>query len=943
MRKQLALSLGVLASFAFAPVFSISAAAQQFPSSDPTQQQQQGFGSSTVDCSDPLLENSSQCLSAGQQGQGQGGSGLNLSNPQQLFGQSGLGNDLNSLSNPAARTQVYNDNGGFTNQNPNLNQNQNQPLINRRTLQPEPLTDFQKFIAGTTGEVLPVFGANLFVNAPSTFAPVDQAPVPPDYVIGPGDQLRIRAWGQLNFNADLRVDRAGDIYIPQVGPVHVAGLPFQLLDEHVRKAVSRVFRNFDLTTDIGQIRAVQVYVVGQAHRPGTYTISSLSTLVDAIFASGGPSIQGSLRHVLLKRGGKTIVDFDLYDMLVYGDKSKDVKVESGDVIYIPAAGPQVAMTGAVRRPGIYELRGDETTVEQIMAAAGGASTVAAQSRISIERIQNHEDRLAMEIAFDPTGLATPLHSGDIVRVLSIVPMYKKTVTLRGNTANPGRFAWHEGMHLSDLIPDRESLLTRNYWWNRTRLGLPAPEFEPVPWLQSQSQPSNPVDLRARSKAFPRPLPLCTTAMVTNNIPCTPYLGGPSVDANGNPLPITNSNGLNGGLGAGQISPFNQPDPTQQYFGDDQQSVLGLSDQQQLTNQQQQGDQGSSSSLAGRDTGGASQLAASSGVQRTTVRLPAPEIDWNYAVIERLDPETLKTSLIPFDLGKLVMNHDQSQNLALQPGDVVSVFSQADIHVPLAQQTKFVRLEGEFVHSGTYSVQPGETLRQLVVRAGGLTPDAYLYGSEFTRESTRVIQQQRLNEYIRTLQLQILRGSLATSASAVTSAQDIASANAAVSTERELISKLQQIRATGRVVLEVKPDSSGIAGVPDLPLEDGDRFVIPSEPASVNVVGSVYDQNAFLFASGRSVASYLRLAGGPDRNADRKHMFVIHADGSVVSRAAASGVWGNTFDTLRLFPGDTVVVPEKTYGPTGVRSFLEWTQVFSQLSLGAASIGILALQ
>jgi protein involved in polysaccharide export with SLBB domain len=326
-------------------------------------------------------------------------------------------------------------------------------------------------------------------------------------------------------------------------------------------------------------------------------------------------------------------------------------------------------------------------------------------------------------------------------------------------------------------------------------------------------------------------------------------------------------------------------------------------------------------------------------QHTRIALPAPEIDWDYAVIERLDKDTLKTSLIPFDLGKLVMAHDPSQDLELQPGDIVSVFSQADIHVPIAQQTKFVRLEGEFVHAGTYSVKPGETLPELIARAGGLTPGAYLYGSEFTRESTRVMQQQRIDEYVQNLQLEITRGTLAQSASAVSSAQDIAAAAAATGPEHDLITKLQQIRATGRVVLEVKPDSSGIANLPPLQLEDGDRFIVPSRPTSVNVVGAVYDQNSFLFVPGRHVADYLHLAGGPNRDADNKHAFIIRADGSVLSRAAASGIWGNTFDSMRMHPGDTVVVPEKTFRPGALRGFLDYSQVFSQLALGIAAFSI----
>jgi protein involved in polysaccharide export with SLBB domain len=877
-----------------------------------------------------MLANSSACLQNGQQNPSNAGT-------QQNYDQSGA---ASSSGSQAGRQQNYNDTANPTNQTQGR-------AANQLRLPPQPLTEFQKFVAGTTGQVLPIFGANLFENAPSTFAPVDLTPVPPDYVIGPGDLLRIRVWGQVNFSSDLRVDRSGEIYLPQVGAVHVAGLPFQALDEHVRAAVGRVYRNFDLTVDIGQIRSVQIYVVGQAHRPGTYTVSSLSTLVDALFASGGPSVDGSLRHIYLKRSGNTVVDFDLYDLLVKGDKSKDTKVESGDIIFIPPAGPQIAVTGSVRRPGIYELR-DDTTIQQILDAAGGASTVAAEARISIERVQEHKDRAAMEVAFDPTGLATVLRGGDIVRILSIVPMYQKTVTLRGNTANPGRFAWHEGMHISDLIPDRDSLLTRNYWWKRTQLGLPAPDFQPVPYLAAQSQPTNPVDLRFRAQSLARTLPYCKPANGGAS-------GGQDQSASSTPLNSATANGPCVQLSpqANTANSQNPPSPdlTQTQIGteglninppDDSSSVPDAQLDQfgQIQPSSVAMDRRRADTLAEREAGLTTANTASSSERPTTVKLPAPEIDWDYAVIERLDKETLKTSLLPFDLGRLVMQHDQSQNLELQPGDVISVFSQADIHVPIAEQTKFVRLEGEFVHSGTYSVKPGETLRQLVERAGGLTGDAYLYGSQLTRESTRIAQQQRIDDYIQSLQLQIERGTLAQASSAVSSAQDIASANSALYTERELISKLQQIKATGRLVLEVRPDSAGIANLPDIPLEDGDRFIVPSVPASVNVVGSVYDQNAFIYRNGRRVGEYLHLAGGPNRNADRKHVFIIRADGSVLSREATSSVWGNTFDAVRLNPGDTLVVPEKTYGPSGLRGFLEFSQLFSQLAFGAAAISIL---
>lgn len=836
--------------------------------------------SGATDCSDPVLASSSQC-SAQYQGQYPVAPASPASLPSSQFG----------LEQP--RNPVYTDNESvgrpMTERNPT-----------RPALPPEPLTEFQKFVASTTGQVLPIFGANLFRQVPSTFAPLDMVPVPPDYVIGPGDELRIRVWGQVNFRADLRVDRSGEIYLPQIGQIHVAGMPFSALDEHLRAAIGRVYRNFDLTADVGQIRAIQVYLAGEARRPGVYTVSSLSTLVDALFASGGPSPSGSLRHIELRRGGKVVADFDLYDLLVHGDKSKDVPLQSGDVIFIPPVGPQVAVTGSVRNPALYELRSGESLAD-VIADAGGASGLAAEARVSIERIDNHRDRQAMEVAWDQAGLATVLGDGDLIRVFSIVPMYQKTVTLRGNTANQGRFAWHRGMRISDLIPDKDSLITRNYWWRRAQLGLPTPEFEPLQSFPGLRQPAAPLDLPRRRLMENQPGGMTDDQSAQNGQDGTDNPAGSEADSTA----LAEQNGNAGSS--------NGPTPN-------------------LPAAQRAG----SATLASEQVT-SSQMPS---LTRTEVGPVAPEIDWDYAVIERLDPVTLKTVLLPFDLGRLVLQHDTSQDLALQPGDVVTIFSQADIQVPVAQQTKFVRLDGEFVHAGVYTVHAGETLRELVQRAGGFTPNAYLYGSEFTRRSTRSVQQRRMDEYVQTLQMQMQRGNLALASSPVSSAQDLASGAAAQNSEQELIARLRQMRATGRIVLEFRASSNGLDALPDIQLEDGDRFVVPPVPASVNVVGAVYDQNSFLYQPTRRAGTYLHLAGGPNRDADMKHMFIIRADGSVVSREASSGIWGNEFDSLAMNPGDTIVVPEKTFKPSALRGFLDWSQLFSQFALGAAALSVI---
>jgi protein involved in polysaccharide export with SLBB domain len=317
----------------------------------------------------------------------------------------------------------------------------------------------------------------------------------------------------------------------------------------------------------------------------------------------------------------------------------------------------------------------------------------------------------------------------------------------------------------------------------------------------------------------------------------------------------------------------------------------------------------------------------------------PEIDWDYAVVERLNTNDLATSLKPFNLGRAVLEKDEKDNLELQPGDIVTIFSQADIHVPQARQTTFVRLEGEFQAAGIYSVQPGETLRELVERAGGLTKQAYLFGSSFTRESTRLQQQAQLDEYSADLERDIERAASTRSNSAV-SVQEAATSQASVESQRALAAKLRLMRASGRIVLDIAPESTGMSNIPDLPLEDGDSFVVPSRPANVKVVGAVYDQNAFIFEAPRRAEDYLQLAGGIARSGDSRHTFIIRADGSVVSRKSKTARSRGGLEKLRMNPGDTVVVPEIIDKTTLLRGLTDWSAVFGQFGLGAAAINVL---
>ena len=325
-------------------------------------------------------------------------------------------------------------------------------------------SEFQSFVSQSVGSMLPMYGYDLFRKAPKTFAPVNNIPVTPDYTIGPGDELILHVWGQVEANQNLVVDRNGMINIPKVGQVSVVGVRYENLQSHLKSAISRLFRNFELDVSLGKLRAIQVFVVGQAARPGNYTVSSLSTLVNALFASGGPSVKGSMRHIQLKRSGKVVTEFDLYDLLLNGDKSKDVQLLSGDVIYIPTVGALVAVAGSVNTPAIYELKGNEA-LSDLLKLSGGLTNVAAGQKVTVERIHARETRKMDEFQLDSLGLAKLLQDGDLVTVRPISAEFENAVTLRGNVAGliAGRHPWKEGLRVTDIIPNKAALLTDSYW------------------------------------------------------------------------------------------------------------------------------------------------------------------------------------------------------------------------------------------------------------------------------------------------------------------------------------------------------------------------------------------------------------------------------------------------------------------------------------------------
>jgi len=758
--------------------------------------------------------------------------------------------------------------------------------------------EFQDFVTQSVGRTLPLFGYDLFTGVPATFAPVDRVPVTPDYVIGPGDEILLRGWGQVDIDYRAVVDRNGAINIPTVGTFNVAGLRYQNLESHLKTSLGRMFRNFELNVTLGALRSIQVFVVGNARRPGSYTVSSLSTLVNALFASGGPSVSGSMRRIQLKRSDKVVTEFDLYDLLLKGDKSKDVALLSGDVIYIPPIGQLAAISGSVNVPAIYETIG-KTTLGDFIAIAGGLTVTAAGQKVLVERIFERKVRKVDEFALDQGGLARELRNGDLIRVIELPAKFDNAVTLRGNVAQPARFPWREGMRVKDLIPRVEALLSRQYWLRKNQtVGLDNTIAELLRRNQAAGVDIPVADLLKKNLQSPQEEADATVAESMRRSQIAADVATARADLFRRTVPPVQAGATvrpgSTGLGIGQGS------------------QAGVQDKQ--------------------DNIARTKLA-------DEIKRNLNEVNWNYAVIERINPRDLSTTLVPFNLGKAILEDDPAQNILLQPGDVVTIFSVDDIQVPISKQTKYVRLEGEFANAGIYRVEPGETLRQLVARVGGLSPNAYLYGAEFTRESNRIYQQKKLEEAINRLEREIQASAISRSKN-VTTAEEAAGLAQDAQAQQTLIGKLRQVKATGRIVLDLPmDDATGLKDLPDIALEDSDRFIVPSRPSTINVVGAVYNENAFVFRPEKRLTDYLRQAGGVSRTGDKDDVYLLRVDGSVISKRQSGWLTGS-LEGERLMPGDTIVVPEDFDRTTWTKVLKDYGTILYQFGLGAAALKVI---
>ncbi|MEO5697642.1 MAG: SLBB domain-containing protein [Burkholderiaceae bacterium] len=762
-------------------------------------------------------------------------------------------------------------------------------LERRASRTPTQPSDFQTFVEAATGRLLPIFGSRFFADAADSFSAVENAPVSADYTIGAGDEIVLRAWGSIDVDYRSIVDRNGMLNLPKIGSFGVAGVKAADLEKHLRAQIGRLYTNFNLSVSLGQLRGLKVFIVGPAQRPGVFTLASQSTLLSAVVTAGGPSPTGSMRMVQLRRDGRVISELDIYDFLVNGEKSKDLQLAAGDVVVFQPVGSRVALTGALDTPAIYELKTAQEPVREVLRYAGGMPLLANPNRAQLERIdasRAHAARFVEEFKLDDTGLQKSLRDGDVLTLLPISPQFANAVTLRGHVAQPLRYPFTPGMRVRDLIPDREALIKPDFYRRKNLL---------VQVIEDDDAGRR--DTRA-TRRLDTPGALST--------------GGADRQRSGNGASGNeNTDRRSGATGDPSTSDRNLPAVDSE---------------------------GRARSDRTRNSEDVDRIDAA----RKSPTALFEALNWDYAVIERLNKHDLSTQVIPFNLGRVVLQGDETDNLELMAGDVVTIYGQKDIRVPVSRQTRLVSIEGEVASPGVYQLQPGDTLKSMIVRAGGITPQAYLYGLEFSREETRQRQRENLTAAIARLEslsaVQAARDAANRRDDAVGAASTAAVSNSATQAQ---LQRLRAIEPTGRIALELQPETSTLVELPDVPLDGGDRVIVPSRPGFVTVAGAVVNSNAFLWRAGRTAGEYLRIAG-VDEAADPSNTFILRADGTVSHAGEKRGFFSRSgIDSQILQPGDAVIVPSQldfeTWGRAFVRNLKDFAQIFSGFGIGIAAV------
>jgi protein involved in polysaccharide export with SLBB domain len=706
------------------------------------------------------------------------------------------------------------------------------------------------FFRGTSS-----FSTNLGTNASAM-----DLPAGPDYVLGPGDGLNIDVWGGVSQRITRTVDREGRVALPEAGAVMVAGLTLADAQQLIQRALASQFKDARVDVSLTRLRTVRVYVVGDVQRPGAYDISSLSTAMNALHAAGGPTARGSLRRVKHMRGDRLVREVDLYDLMLRGVRGDAAHLDAGDSILVPPVGSQVTVAGTVRRPAIYELK-NEKDLADVLDLAGGVLVSATLRQIRVERIEAHQRRIMQSITLpennDPASLKVALSSftvqdGDRVIVSPILPYTDQTVYLQGHVFRPGKYPYHVGMKVSDLIRSYQDLLPE-----------PADRGEVIRLL--------PPDFRPMTLEF--------------------KMG----DVLSGDEPIT-------------LQPFDTIRVLGRYEADAPKvAIYG----EVLRPGEYPLSEGMTAGELVRMAGGFKRSALTR------------EADVASYVIQ--NGQRILTEHHTLDIGKAVAR-DQTADRLLQPSDTVTVHQLSgwqDIGAA-------VTLNGEAMFPGTYGIQEAERLSALIRRAGGFRSTAYPEGAVLERTQVRELAERSRNELIRRIEATALSANLASTTSG---SEQAALIQAMSQQQQQVLVALRSQPATGRLVVNVSMDISHWQNTSsDIELRPGDVLSIPKRPTFVLVNGQVYNSAAITYLPGHNAGWYLKQAGGPTELANRKAIFVVRTNGSVVS--AGGTWWKGSVLSASIYPGDTIVVPDKIAGGQGWKNMLQAAQLISSLAIAA---------
>jgi protein involved in polysaccharide export with SLBB domain len=721
------------------------------------------------------------------------------------------------------------------------------------------------------------FGYDLFKDPERAQSRTNDLPVPADYTLGAGDQLTVQLFGAQNRTLRLMVGRDGRVNFPELGPIPVAGKKFDAVREDIEARVARQMIGTQVSVGMGDTRSISVFVVGEANKPGSYTVSGLSTITSALYASGGIKTTGSLRDIQLKRRGTVVRRLDLYDLLLRGDTTHDGKLQAGDVIFIPTVGPTAAVDGEVRRPAIYELRGN-TPLSALITLAGGFTPDADERRVTVVR-RGEDQRL---VAFDfpqntQTGRGEKLRNGDSIRVARVRPTLDAGVTLEGHVFRAGAVAWREGLRLTQLISSVDELRP-NADLGYVLIRREMPQDRRLVVLSADlgaalRQPGGDADIRLAARDRVIVFDSASSRRQVLDPLLTDLRRQSALEI---PTEIVSISGRVKAPGEYPLEPG-----------------MRISDLLRAGGQ-----------LDDAAFGGKAELTRfrSTGGERASELL---EID--LAAVRRGDP---------------------TADVTLQAFDTLTIKE-----LPEWGKQESIILRGEVRFPGSYPIRRGETLRSVLERAGGLTSLAFAQGSIFTRRELMEREQQQIDQLTERLQSDLAATSIQLSQSAQT-----AQTTQSVASAQGLLGQLKGSKAMGRLVIDLDAVLQGSIGArSDVLLRDGDQLVIPRLRQEVTVLGEVQNGTSHLYQSGLSRDDYVALSGGLSRKADKGRVYVVRANGSVVG---ANNSWFGRGGQASIQPGDTIVAPLDTERLPPLPFWQAVTSIIYNVAIAVAAVGSL---